>query len=176
VSERRPADDWFIVNVADAPWWRTERTGLWTAFAPRDRRFTDIGLNLAVLEPGQPLCLYHAESVQEGFLVLAGECIAVVEEQERRLAQWDFFHCPAGTNHVLVGGGAGPCTLLAVGARTSDATVTYPVSPAAARHGASVTVETADPDQAYDGWDTAPEPVRFDWPLPGLSGPIAASG
>jgi uncharacterized cupin superfamily protein len=166
---RRPANDWFVVNVADAPWWRTDRTGSWTSFAPRDQTFTDLGLNLAVIEPGQPLCLYHAESVQEGFLVLAGECIAIIEEEEHLLSQWDFFHCPAGTNHVLVGAGDGPCTVLAVGARTVDATVIYPVSPAAARHAASVATETSDPATAYDGWDTPPEPTRIDWPTPGLS-------
>ena len=42
--------------------------------------------------------MYHAESNQEDFLVLAGECLAIVEGEERRLRAWDFLHCPPGTS------------------------------------------------------------------------------
>ena len=58
--------------------------------------------------PGQANCLYHAEPNQEDFLVLHGECIAIIEERKRRLRQWDFVHCPPGTRHVFVGAGNGP--------------------------------------------------------------------
>ena len=47
-------------------------------------------------QPGQPSGLYHAEEAQEGFLVLAGECLAVIDGQEHPLRQWDYFHCPPG--------------------------------------------------------------------------------
>jgi uncharacterized cupin superfamily protein len=87
--------------------------------------------------------------VQEDFLVLAGECIAVVDGEERRLRAWDFVHCPAGTDHVFVGVDAGPCAILMVGARRDDAEITYPVSEAAGRYGASVDEETDDPRAAY---------------------------
>jgi uncharacterized cupin superfamily protein len=69
--------------------------------------------------PGESNALYHAESAQEGFLVLAGECRAVVEGRERRLRQWDYLHCPPGTAHVLIGDGDGPCAILMVGAPRS---------------------------------------------------------
>ena len=42
--------------------------------------------------------MHHRENAQEGFLVLSGECLLIVEEEERRLRAWDFFHCPGGTH------------------------------------------------------------------------------
>src|SRR6185312_15725279 len=58
-----------------------------------------------ILAPGQPSCMYHGEDEQEDFLILAGECLLLVEGQERRLKAWDFVHCPAWTEHVFVGAG-----------------------------------------------------------------------
>ena len=29
--------------------------------------------------------------------MLSGECVLIVEDEERQLRQWDYFHCPAGT-------------------------------------------------------------------------------
>jgi uncharacterized cupin superfamily protein len=68
---------------------------------------------------------------------------------ERLLRPWDFFHCPAGTEHVFVGAGDGPCVILMAGARTDDEQLLYPVSELAARYGASAEDETPDPRQAY---------------------------
>ena len=48
--------------------------------------------------------MYHGESNQD-FLVLSGECLLLVEGEERLLRAWDFFHSPAWTEHVLVGAG-----------------------------------------------------------------------
>ena len=59
--------------------------------------------------------------------MLSGECLLLIEGQERRLRAWDFVHCPAWTEHVFVGAGTGPCAILAVGTRT-DGGVVYPVS------------------------------------------------
>jgi uncharacterized cupin superfamily protein len=73
--------------------------------------FVDTGFTLAVLEPGKPTGMYHAESGQEDFLVLAGTCFLLVEEQERPLRAWDFVHCPAGTRHTFVGTGDQPCVI-----------------------------------------------------------------
>ena len=53
------------------------------------RPFRQLGININVLEPGQPLGLYHREDHQEGFLVLAGECVLVVEDEQRALKAWD---------------------------------------------------------------------------------------
>ena len=84
-----------------------------------------------MVEPGQPTTLYHAESSQEDFLVLSGECVAIVEGEERHLHAWDFVHCPPGTGHAFVGAGDGPCVLLGVGARSEEGTIVYPQSEAA---------------------------------------------
>ena len=91
------SDGWFVLNSADALAVRNEEKG--GAVYPlegEEARFRDFGVNVRVLPPGEPNALYHAESGQEGFLVLAGECTLIVEEQERTLRRWDFFHCPAG--------------------------------------------------------------------------------
>jgi uncharacterized cupin superfamily protein len=93
--------------------------------------------------------MYHAESGQENFLVLAGTCLLVVEEQERPLRAWDFVHCPSGTAHVFVGTGDGPCVILMVGARREGGSILYPRSEAALGHDAGVTTETPQPAEAY---------------------------
>ena len=96
--------------------------------------------------------MYHRENAQEGFLVLAGECLLIVEEQERRLQAWDFFHCPGGTHHIIVGAGEEAAIVVAVGARGRGigGGIVYPVSEAAARHGVSVERETTRPAEAYE--------------------------
>ena len=104
--------------------------------------FKQVGINISVLMPGEPNCLYHSESQQEDFLVLFGEAKLLVEGEERAVRQWDFIHSPAGTVHVFVGAGDGPCAILMVGARTQDEQLLYPVSELAARYGASAEEET----------------------------------
>jgi len=160
----RAVPEWFVVNVADAPALRHDLAGAFVPFESREQRFPDFGINIHVLRPGEPNAKYHAESVQEDFLVLSGECLAIVEGEERRLRAWDFLHCPAGTAHVLVGAGDGPCAVLMVGARREGATVHYPVSELAARHGASVPEATDDPRQAYADWSGEFVPTKLDWP------------
>jgi uncharacterized cupin superfamily protein len=93
--------------------------------------------------------MYHRETAQEGYLVLHGECILIVEDEERRMRQWDYAHLPAGTAHVCVGAGDGPCAVLMVGTRRAEEELLYPVSEVAARYGASVERETASGDEAY---------------------------
>ena len=112
-------------------------------FEGHDAQFKQLGINISVLEPGQPLCLYHEESAQEDFLVLAGECVLLVNGEERPLRAWDFFHCPSGTEHVIVGAGDGLAIVLAVGARPEEEHIIYPRSELAERYGASA-VETDD--------------------------------
>ena len=142
-------DGWFVVNVSDAEWWTSEAFGSGAGFEARESFFPQFGINVSILQPGQPNCLYHSESQQEAFLVLAGECRLLVDGAERVLRPWDFFHCPAGTEHVFVGAGDGPCVVLMVGARSEDEQLLYPVSELAARYDASAEEETADPTQAY---------------------------
>ena len=173
-----PADDgWFVVNAADAAWVVNPGFGARCSFeanGPALRQnpeldqhlFRQLGFRLHVLEPGKPTGLYHAESGQEDFLVLAGDCLLVIEEEERHLRAWDFVHCPPGTRHVFVGTDE-PCVIVMTGARSDEGTILYPRSEAAARHGASVEAETSSPQEAYAShphW----QPGDPGTPLPGM--------
>ena len=157
--------DWFIVNAAEAPALRHDRAGTYIRFESPDHRFPDFGINIHILRPGEPNGKYHAEEAQEDFLVLHGECIAIIDDQEHPLREWDFVHCPAGTEHIFVGAGTGPCAILMVGARGPDRGIRYPVNALAARYGASVTRETPDPKEAYADWPGEYTPTHLDWPL-----------
>jgi uncharacterized cupin superfamily protein len=158
-------DGWFVVNATEARWFEGD-FGALTRFEGPTSRFAALGIKIGVLAPGQPACMYHGEDEQEDFLVLAGECLLLIEGEERRLGAWDFVHCPAWTEHVFVGAGDGPCTILAVGTRTRGGLI-YPASDLAQRHGAGVDKETSEPNEAYSGFaDELPVSYRKDW-LPG---------
>ena len=139
--------EWFIVNVREARWVWNEMGG-YCNFEDGDASFEQVGINLNVLPPGAPMAMYHEEPGQEDFLVLRGECLLIVEGQERPLGAWDFVHCPPQTKHVIVGAGDEPALVLAVGARKGQAS--YPVDEAAVRHGAGVETETSSPREAYE--------------------------
>jgi uncharacterized cupin superfamily protein len=154
-----------IVNLADSPALRHARRSTILDFEPQDALWPDTGVNVQILQPGQPNCKYHSEPVQEDFLVLRGECIAIIDGEERQLRQWDFFHCPAGVDHVFVGTGDGPCAVLMIGSRRKDE-AHYPVNEAAAKYDASTDVDTDDPDVAYAEWRDEPwEKIASPWPL-----------
>jgi uncharacterized cupin superfamily protein len=133
---------------------------------PREK-FEDFGVNVRVVEPGQPTALYHSEAAEEFFLVLAGECLAVVDDEEVTLGQWDFLHCPPGTAHVLIGAGGGPCSILMVGGRKEQPGLHYPVSEVAARHGVSVDNETDSFEDAWNQRGLKPEfeQAPLPWPV-----------
>jgi uncharacterized cupin superfamily protein len=156
---------WFVLNAREARW-LTGEFGAYTRFEG-DQRWKHLGFNIGILEPGQPACYYHAENDQENFLVLSGECLLLIDGQERALKAWDFVHCPPWTEHVFVGAGDRPCAVLAVGSRTGDQTI-YPVSELALRHRAGVTHETRDPSAAYaEVADDVETPYQDGW-LPEL--------
>lgn len=152
-------EGWFVLNARDAIWRERDGFGARCGFEADGRlagqlgveasHFPQLGLNIAVIEPGDKSTLYHAETAQEDFLVLQGECLAIVEEQERRVNAWDLVHCPGGTRHVFVNDGDAPCVLLQVGARPEEGSIVYPTSDVAGRHGATVEKETDDPHEAY---------------------------
>ncbi|CAN5331010.1 hypothetical protein BH18ACT12_BH18ACT12_05200 [soil metagenome] len=100
------------------------------------------------------------EDHQEGFLVLSGECLLIVEGEERILKQWDYFHCPPGVAHIMVGAGDGPAFVIAVGGRVGPGNPVYLVDPVAQKHGAGVAQETTDPAEAYASIPK-PEPTPF---------------
>jgi uncharacterized cupin superfamily protein len=161
---RPQGDGWYVLNIADAIAMVGEGRGHSFRLGGEDS-FPEYGLNVRVFGPGQATSLYHAESNQEDFLVLFGECLLLVEGEERRLRQWDFFHAAPWTEHTFVGAGDGPCAVLMIGSRHPDEGIVYPVDQAAAAHGASVERETQDPAEAYGsmGW-TPPSPARRPWP------------
>ena len=141
-------DGWFVLNTRESRWRDYGPLGAGCNFEGK-RPFRQLGFNVNVLEPGQSLGLYHREDHQEGFLVVAGTCLLVVEDEERTLGAWDFFHCPAGTAHVLVGAGDSPVVVVAFGARGGRKGLAYLVSPVAAARGAAVERETTKPAEAY---------------------------
>ena len=143
------SEGWFAVNVRDAAWVTNDKFGAACIFEGDAAPFAQIGYTLAVLQPGQPSALYHREDDQEDFLVLSGECIAIIEGEERPLRAWDFVHCPAGTEHIFVGAGNGPCVIFMAGAREHRGSAVYLRSEAALRHGAGVETETSVSPEAY---------------------------
>jgi len=153
---------WFVVNASEAAarWVQRPGFGKRALLEPEEPRFSQVGIHLAVIGPGDHSTLYHAEEAQEDFLVLRGACTAIVEDEERPVRQWDLIHCPAGTRHTFVNDGAEPCVLLMVGARVGGG-IQYPVSEAALRHGAGVRVEARSAVDAYAGLErwrpTGPE-------------------
>jgi uncharacterized cupin superfamily protein len=122
---------WFVVNTAEAAWVSNDYYGGVCIFESDDfvlRGRADLteyvkpgaGFTIRVVPPGQPSTLYHAESVQEDFLILMGECVLIIEDQERHLRPWDFVHCPPMTSHAFVAKDNGPCVILATGNRRDD--------------------------------------------------------
>ena len=147
---------WFALNARETQWWERPGRGFLCEFEGAGFEgaldFHQLGINLTLLGPGEPMGMYHYENNQEDFLVLAGEALLIIEGEERRLHPWDFVHCPAGTNHVIVGAGADPCVVLAVGARDPSTWPdwgAYTVNEAAIRQGAGVEEETKDAREAY---------------------------
>jgi uncharacterized cupin superfamily protein len=149
---------WFVVNTEEVRWRAWDGLGCSTNFGG-DTLFDQLGIGITVLGPGEPMSMYHWETDQEDFLVLAGSGTLIVEGEERPLRQWDFVHCPPGTAHVIVGG---PCTVLGVGSRERGTELNeqgervgrddggeYVADPVAARYGASAPETTIDSDVAY---------------------------
>ena len=146
---------WFVVNARDARWLRNEMGDYCGFDGEGDAAFPKLGISLNVLQPGVPMATYDEEPGQEAFLVLSGECLLIVEGQERPLKTWDFFHCPSRTKHVILGAGNGPALLLAVGARKGPAS--YPVDETAVRHRAGVAEEVTSPADAYAAYSRPQE-------------------
>lgn len=160
-------DGWFVLNACDSRWRDFGPLGKSCDFEGK-RRFKQLGVNLNVLAPGEPLGLYHSEERQEGFLVLAGECLLIVEGEERMLEAWDFFHCPPGTAHVIVGAGAGLAVVVAVGVRGGRKGIRYQVASAGLKHRAAVEQETTKSTEAYA---RMPKPSRSRYHPGWLPGP-----
>jgi uncharacterized cupin superfamily protein len=155
-------DGWFVLNARDARWYHAEGRSAVCVFEG-ETDFPQLGINVSVLQPGQPMAMYHWEVDQEDFLVVAGEAVLIVEGEERPLRAWDFVHCPSKTKHTIVGAGEGPCIVIAVGARDHQDTPDwggYTVDEAAVRHDASAERETNEPREAYARFQRR-DPTRY---------------
>jgi uncharacterized cupin superfamily protein len=144
-------DGWFVVRIPEAAWVTNDVLGDACIFEGDDAPFPDVGFTIAVLQPGQSGGRYHREANQEDFLVLAGECLLLIEEEERPLKAWDFVHCPPNTAHGFVGAGDGPCVIFMTGARKGwpERGTVYLRSELALSHGAGVEEETTSSAEAY---------------------------
>jgi len=165
---------WFVVNARETQWWNRPGRGVLCEFEGAGFEgaadFLQLGINLTVLGPGEPMSMYHWEADQEDFLVLSGEALLIIEGEERSLRQWDFVHCPPEAKHTIVGAGDSTSLVLAVGARDKSVGPNwggYSVDEAATKHGAGVEQETSDPAEAYARYPARhPERFRDGW-LPG---------
>jgi uncharacterized cupin superfamily protein len=162
---------WYVLNMRDAEWRHAQGRGavcvVGDDFEGWRRDGDQLGVNPFVLQPGEPMAMYHWEADHEAFLVVSGEAVLIVEGEERALRAWDFVHVPPGTKHVIVGAGSGACLVVAVGARAHDGqpdSIGFPADAVAKRYGASVEEDTADggvasssvpgrePTAYRDGW------------------------
>jgi uncharacterized cupin superfamily protein len=159
-------EGWFVVNARDTRWYHLDGRSAFCDLEG-DQEFSQLGINVQVLLPGQPMAMYHWEVDQEDFLVVSGEAVLVVEGEERTLRAWDFVHCPTLTKHTIVGAGDGPCIVIAVGARANQdgpGWGGYTVDEAAARHGVSVERDTNDATEAYAKFQKREQTrYREDW-------------
>jgi uncharacterized cupin superfamily protein len=149
-------DGWYVLNMRDAEWRRADGRGavciVSDDFEGWRREADQLGVNPFVLQPGEPMAMYHWEADQEGFLVVSGKAVLIVEGEERPLRVWDFVHSPPRAGHVIVGAGDGPCLVIAIGSRAHDGqpdSIGFPADEVAKRHGASVDEDTTDGDVAY---------------------------
>jgi uncharacterized cupin superfamily protein len=167
-----PADGgWYILNLARMRWRGFPGGGAYTTFESGPEPSDRLGIGVHILWPGDRPGYYHAEEDLEGFLVLSGECVAVVEGEEQWMGPWDYLHSPPGTAHITVGAGSGPCAILMYGTRTPGGGIRYLPEAAAARHGAAVERESDSPREVYADrppiedlppcWPPAPA-----WPAP----------
>ena len=159
-------EGWFVLNLRDAEWRQADGRGAVSValddFEGR-RTSKQLGVNVFVLGPGEPMAMYHWEADQEAFLVLSGEAVLIVEGHERRLRAWDFVHSPPGAKHVIIGAGDGPCVVVAVGAREHDGqpgSLGFLADEVARRHGASVEADTMDGGAAYSSVPGR-EPIEY---------------
>jgi uncharacterized cupin superfamily protein len=144
-------EGWFVLNAREARWHHADGRGARLSF-DGETEFPQVGVNLYVLAPGEPMGMYHWEADQEDFLVLAGEALLLIEGEERPLRRWDFVHCPPDTDHIIIGAGEAPCVVLAIGGREhqdDEGWGGYRVAEVALSHGAGVERETVYAAEAY---------------------------
>ncbi len=159
-------EGWFVLGAREAGWKAGEGRGARLSYKG-NAQFPQVGASLFVLAPGEAMGMYHWEADQEDFFVVSGEPLLLIEGEERPLRALDFVHCPAHTDHVIIGAGEGPSVILAIGAREHQEDPDwggYPVNGLAQRHGAGVERETNEAREAYAPvGDRKPTPWREEW-------------
>ena len=79
---------WFVLNARETQWWDRKGRGYLCEFEGAGFEgaadFLQLGINLTVLGPGEPMAMYHRENDQEDFLVLAGKALAIVKVKNAR--------------------------------------------------------------------------------------------
>ena len=78
-------DTWYIRNLREFEWEHADGRGALSELG--DDKSRQIGINLFALGPGEPMAMYHWEADQEGFLVLSGEAILIIDGENPKLAQ-----------------------------------------------------------------------------------------
>jgi len=76
-------DEPVILNLADAPAIGHPHRATLIRLEGERAAWPDTGVNVQVMDPGQPNCRYHSEPVQEDFLVLHGACMVILDRAER---------------------------------------------------------------------------------------------
>ena len=147
---------WFVINAREAQWWDRKGRGALCEFEGAGFEgatdFLQLGINITVLAPRRADGDVPLRERPGGFPRARRRGAGHRRRRGAPAAPWDFLHCPAGTNHAIVGAGDGPCLVLAVGARdrsTGPDWGGYTVDKAAQRHGAGVERETTDAAEAY---------------------------
>jgi quercetin dioxygenase-like cupin family protein len=159
---------WFVMNMRDARWFEKPAQGHSAPLTGHDEYeaetfFPQLGVAIRVMGRGEPSTVYHWETEQEDFLVLAGEGVLIVEGQERPVKQWDFVHCPPETKHAFAGAGDEPFVLLCVSSRQFQKDGPwgwYCVDETAAKYEAAPPEDTQDGELAYAGFAPSRE-VRY---------------
>ncbi len=90
----------------------------------------ELSVKLYEIPPGQGLCPYHYEYVEEWLMVLEGELQLRAPEGQRVLARGDVVCFPAGPDgaHKVTNGGAVPARIVMFSSAREPAVAVYPDS------------------------------------------------
>jgi mannose-6-phosphate isomerase-like protein (cupin superfamily) len=165
---------WFVLNARDARWFDKPGQGWSVPFTGVDEYEAEtfypmLGMAIRVVPKGEPTGTYHWETEAEGFLVLHGEGVLIVEGQERPLKQWDFVHCPPETKHAFAGAGDEPMVLLCASSRQFQKDGPwgfYCADETAAKYNASSPEDTQENDVADARFEPQRETTYRDGLLP----------
>ena len=87
---------WYVLNMRDAEWRHADGRGavcvVGDDFEGWRRDADQLGVNPFVLEPGEPMSMYHWEGDQEAFLVVSGEAVLIIEGEEDHTVPWAIAH------------------------------------------------------------------------------------